>query len=304
MSDRLESMAILVEAVESGSLSAAANNLGMPLATVSRRVAQLEAHLGIQILMRSPKGLTLTEQGETYVSSCRRILEQVYDAERLAAGEYMTPKGVLSVSAPIVLGRLHILPILKAFMKAYPEVDIRFEQLDRPVSLIEEHFDVAIRIGELPDSSLRARRVGQVHMVVCASPQYFELQGRPLCPQELASHACITFKQLMSDDQWWFGDKHNQQAVKIKSRMVVNTAEAAIDAAVDGLGVTRLLSYQVANAVAAKELEIVLQDKQPNPLPVNLLYAGGNIPQKLRAFIDFTSPLLEQQLGNLAMERA
>ena len=151
----------------------------MPLASVSRRVAELEERLGTQILLRSTRGLSLTEPGEAYLAACRTILEQVGEAERVAAGEFSVPKGLLAVSAPIVFGRLHVLPIITAFLNIYPEVDVRLEQSDRTVSLIEEHIDAAIRIGHLPDSSMRARRVGQVRRIVCASPGYLSDRGRP-----------------------------------------------------------------------------------------------------------------------------
>ena len=286
-------MSILVSAVDAGSLSAAARRLGIPLATVSRRVAELEDRLGTRLLVRSTRGLSLTDPGEAYLAACRNILEQVGEAERIAAGEFSAPRGKLTLSAPIVFGRLHVLPVVASFLKTYPDVDVRLEQTDRPVSLIEEHFDAAIRIGHLPDSSLRARRLGQVRLVVCASPEYLEDRGRPERPEDIAHHDCITFGNLMASDRWQFGAGQNQRQISVRSRMVVNTAEAAIDAAAAGLGVTRVLSYQVAQAVAAGRLEIVLQNDEPSPLPVSILYSGDLIPQKLRLFVDFAAPRLE-----------
>ena len=297
MVDRFDAMSVLVAAVDAGSLSAAARRLGMPLASVSRRVAELEERLGTRILLRSTRGLSLTEPGEAYLAACRTILEQVGEAERVAAGEFSVPKGLLAVSAPIVFGRLHVLPIITAFLNIYPEVDVRLEQSDRTVSLIEEHIDAAIRIGHLPDSSMRARRVGQVRRIVCASPGYLSDRGRPERPDDLPLHDCITFENLMSSDRWQFGEGREQRYVEIRSRMVVNTAEAAIDAAAAGLGLTRVLSYQVVDAIAAGRLEIVLQDDEPTPWPVNILYGSGLVPQKLRAFIDFAAPRLESILS-------
>lgn len=297
MTDRLDSMSILVAAIDAGSLSAAARRLGLPLATVSRRVAELEKRLGTSILLRSARGLTLTDPGAAYVAACRRILEDVAEAERIAAGEFATPTGLLTLTAPIVFGRLHVLPVVTAFLKAYPDVDVRLEQTDRPTSLQEEQIDVAIRIGHLPDSSLRARKLGQVRRVVCASPDYLGARGRPERPEDLAQHDCISFENLMPSDRWPFGNGQGNRQIRIRSRMTVNTAEAAIDGAIAGLGVTRVLSYQVAAAVSAKRLEILLEHDEPEPWPVSILYRSGLVPQKIRAFVDFAAPRLASVLS-------
>ena len=297
MTDRLDSMSILVAAVDAGSLSAGARELGMPLATVSRRVADLEERLRTQLLLRSARGLALTEAGTAYVAACRRILEQVAEAERSAAGEYSTPKGLLTLTSPIVFGRLHMVPVIVEFLKAYPDVDVRLEQSDRLVGLQEEQIDAAIRIGRLPDSSLRARRLGDVRWVVCASPAYLAARGRPERAEDLAHHDCITFENLMSADRWRFGGERDDRQVRIRSRMIVNTAQAAIGAAEAGLGITRVLSYQVASAVAARRLVTILEAEEPEAWPVNILYGGGLVPQKLRAFIDFASPRLSSVLS-------
>lgn len=297
MADRLDSMSILIAAVDAGSFSAGARELGMPLATVSRRVAELEERLRTRLLLRSARGLVLTEAGTAYVAACRRILEQVVEAERTAAGEFSAPKGLLTLTSPIVFGRLHLLPVIADFLKTYPDVDVRLEQSDRLVSLQEEQIDAAIRIGRLPDSSLRARRVGEVRWVVCASPAYLATRGRPERAEDLAHHDCITFENLMSADRWRFGDGRGDRQIRIRSRMIVNTAEAAIGAAEAGLGITRVLSYQVADAVAARRLEIVLQTEEPQAWPVNILYGGSLVPEKLRAFIDFAGPRLSSVLS-------
>lgn len=300
MTDRLDSMSILITAVDAGSLSAGARELGTPLATVSRRVAELEEKLGTQLLLRSARGLVLTDSGTAYVAACRRILEQVAEAERTASGEYSAPKGRLTLTSPIVFGRLHMVPVITEFLKAYPDVDVRLEQCDRLVSLQEEQIDAAIRIGHLPDSSLRARRVGDVRWVACASPAYLAARGRPERAEDLVDHDCITFENLMSADRWRFGDGRDERYVRIRSRLIVNTAEAAIDAAKAGLGITRVLSYQVAKALADKCLEIVLETEEPEAWPVNILYGNGLVPQKLRTFIDFAAPRLTSTLSGIA----
>ena len=295
--DRLESMSILVAAVEAGSLSAAARRLGTPLATVSRKVSELEAHLKTRLLNRSSRNLTLTDAGRSYLEACKRILEDVGEAERAASGEYSAPKGDLIITAPIVFGRLHVLPIAMEFLKAYPDIDIRIVLADRVVNLLEDHVDLAVRIGELPDSSLVATRIGVIRRVVCGSPAYFAERGTPRSPGELGVHDCITFEGLSSPHAWGFTTGKSDASVPIRSRLVVNTAEAAIDAAIAGVGITRVLSYQIANAMQAGALAVVLEEFEPVPAPVSLVYAGQRrLPLKLRAFLDFAAPRLKARL--------
>jgi DNA-binding transcriptional LysR family regulator len=296
--DRLESMSILVSAVEAGSLSAAARRLGAPLATVSRKVSDLERHLRTQLLIRSSRRLTLTDAGRSYVAACKRILEDVGEAERAATGEYSAPKGDLTVTAPIVFGRLHILPVVTDFLEAYPEIDIRLALADRLVNLLDDHVDLAVRISELPDSSMMAIRVGTIRRVICGSPAYFASRGMPREPRDLVAHDCVTFENVASAKVWTFTKGKSESPVAIRSRLAVNTAEAAIDAAIAGVGITRVLSYQIASARRAGTLDIVLEEFEPAPWPVNLVYADrGLLPLKLRAFLDFTAPRLKARLA-------
>jgi DNA-binding transcriptional LysR family regulator len=299
--DRLESMSTLVAAVEAGSLSAAARKLGKPLATVSRKVSELEAHLRTRLVNRTSRRLTLTDAGRSYVAACKRILEDIEDAERAAAGEYTAPRGELIITAPIVFGRLHELPVVMDFLRAYPEIDIRLAQADRPINLLEEHVDLAVRIGELPDSSLVARRIGSVGRVVCGSPAYLRKRGTPRRLDELADHDCVTFEGSSSPDAWIFSKGKSLVSVPLHSRLIVNTAEAAIDAAVAGVGLTRVLSYQAAPAIEAGRLALVLREFEPPAWPVNLVHAGqGLLPLKLRAFLDFAAPRLRARLSQIA----
>jgi DNA-binding transcriptional LysR family regulator len=299
--DRLESMATLVAAVEAGSLSAASRKLGMPLATVSRKVSELEAHLRTRLVNRTSRRLTLTEAGQSYVAACKRILDDIGEAERAASGEYAAPRGDLIITAPIVFGRLHVLPIAIEFLKAYPEIKLRLTLADSVINLQEHDVDLAVRIGELPDSSLIATRVGAIRRVVCGSPAYFAARGTPKSPRELADHDCITFHGLTSPDRWTFGAGKSAVSVAMRSRLIVNTAEAAIDAAAASVGVTRVLSYQIASALRTGTLAIVLQDFEPSPWPVNLVYPSqGRVPLKLRAFIDFAVPRLKARLQDQA----
>ena len=185
--DRLDAMTILVAAADTGSLSAASRHLRIPLATVSRRVSELEEHLNVRLLFRGNRKLVLTDAGRSYVASCRQIIEEIAEIERTASGEYRAPQGELIVSAPAVMGRMHVLPIVTEFLRAFPEVQMRLQLTDRYVSLVEEHVDLAVRIGELPDSSLIATRVGLIRKVVCASPAYLERRGVPKKPADLVA---------------------------------------------------------------------------------------------------------------------
>src|SRR3984957_20129798 len=281
--DRLDSMSMFVAAVEAGSLSAAARRLGTPLATVSRKVAELEAHLGTRLLNRTSRRLVLTETGEAYLAACRRILEEVDEAERAAAGEYSAPRGELIATAPIVFGRLHVLPVMIDFLRAYAEIAIRLTFADHTINLLEEHVDVAVRIGALPDSSLVATRLRALRRIVCASPDYFAARGVPKTPADLAAHDAVAFEGV-SGALWRFTQAKAEKSVAVRARLVVNTAEAAIDAAVAGLGVTRVLSYQAADALRDGRLALALPEFEPEPSPVHLVHTGGRmLPQKLRA---------------------
>lgn len=291
--DRFEAMTVFVAIAEAGSLSAAARRLEQPLATVSRKLALLEARLKTRLIARSTRRLELTEAGRDYLEASRQILEQVDEAERVAAGAYARPHGQLVISAPVVFGRLHLLPVIVEFLREFPDVDVRLIQADRIVNLLEEHVDLALRIGELADSGLVATRVGEIRRVACASPAYLAAYGRPATPADLARHACISFEGLMSASAWVFPG----QSVEVHSRLAVTTAEAAIAAAQMGLGVARVLSYQVAEAVQAGTLERLLPDFEPAPVPVSLIYPGqGRLPMKCRAFLDYAAPRLRERL--------
>ena len=295
--DRFEAMSLLLAAVEAGSFSAAARRLGTPLATVSRKVSELEGHLGTRLLTRTGRRLALTDAGRTYVEAARRIVEQVEEAERAAAGEYAAPRGELTVTAPIAFGRLYVLPVVLDFLKAYPEIDVRLSLSDRLVHLLEDHIDVAVRIGDLADSNLIATRVGAIRPIVCASPGYLAARGTPLHPRDLAQHDVITFEGLAAGVGWTMGEGAPPPAA-LHARLSVTTAEAAIDAAIAGIGVTRVLSYQAAGALGSGALVAILREFEPPGWPVHLVHAGqGPLPQKLRAFLDFAAPRLRATLA-------
>jgi len=294
--DRLEAMSMLVASVEEGSFSAAGRKLGVPLPTVSRKVADLEAHLKTRLLVRSTRKLALTEAGIAYVAACRRILEEIYTAETRASGEYSVPRGELTITAPIVFGRIHILPVVSEFLRRFDEINVRMTLSDRNVNLVDDHIDMAVRIGDLPDSGLLATKVGAIRRVVCGSPAYFAAHGTPRAPDDLAGHTCVMFA-IGPETSWTF--QHGKQArlVRPPCRLHINTAEAAIDAAIGGLGVTNVLSYQVARAVEAGKLQIVLEEFEPPPIPVHLLHAHqGLLPLKMRRFLDFAAPRIRKSL--------
>ena len=220
------------------------------------------------------------------------------EAERAASGEYSAPKGGLIITALIVFGRLHLLPMVAEFLAAYPDIDIRLVLADHVVNFMEDPIDLPLRIGELPDSGLAASRVGAIRRVACGSPVYFAAHGTPKHPSELAKHACVTFEGLMAPDAWIFNTGKSALLVAIHSWLVVNTAEAAVDAAIAGLGVTRVLSYQIAQAAWEGLLSVVLQEFEPPPPLVSLVHAGGRfLPLKLRAFFDFAAPRLKTRLS-------
>jgi DNA-binding transcriptional LysR family regulator len=291
--DRLAAMKVLIEVVDAGSMSAAGRRLRMPLATVSRRVSELERRLRTQIFTRSNQRLALTDGGRGYVDACRRILEDVAEAERTAAGEYKAPSGGLTVAAPVVFGRLHVLPLLTDFLEAYPNVDVHLELSDRLVDLAEEHIDVAVRIGVMPDSRLMATKIGETRQMVCAAPSYLAKRGEPRRLEELAVHDCVTFERLNGAGSWTFATKKSVTRASLRSRLVVSSAEAAVDAAIAGVGITRVLSYQIADALRAGQLKRILSMFEPAPLPISVVYpSAGRLPMKLRAFLDFIAPCL------------
>ena len=290
--DRLETMTILLRVVDRGSFSAASRDLGVPLATVSRKVNELEAHLGTKLLVRTTRKVTLTDVGSAYVASTRRILDEIDETERIAAGEFHVPRGELILTAPVLFGRLHVLPIVTEFLAAYPQINVRLLLTDRNLHLIEDHVDVAVRIGPLPDSTMIATRVGLMRTVVCASPKLLAGQGVPQSPEDLAGLPCVNFERLSPASAWPFRP--------IRPRLSVTTAEAAVWAAAQGLGVTRVLHYQCADAINDGSLRIILANFEVEPLPVHLLHAArGALAAKLRVFLDFAAGRLRKGLSSL-----
>lgn len=300
--DRLDAMRLFTVIGEAGSLTAAAKRLRQPLPTLSRKLARLEEHLGVRLITRTTRRFALTEPGRRYLDSCRRLLAEIDEAERMAAGEFDAPRGRLTVTAPIVFGRLHVLPIVMDFLKTYPAIDLRLSLSDRIVDLGEENLDAGVRIGVLPDSSMIATRVGAVRLITCAAPAYLKAAGTPRQPSDLARLDCIASVNLAAPDQWIYHGADGLLPVAIRARLTVSTAEAAIDAAIAGLGVTRVLSYQAAEPIRAKRLQRILRDFEPSDLPVHLVHSEARlVPPKLRAFLDFATPRLRRSLSAIRL---
>ncbi len=295
-------MTLLLAAVEHGSLSKASRELRVPLATVSRKVAELESYLKATLLIRSTKGLELTPTGHSYVAAVKAILEQLNEVERIAAGEYTQPKGDLVITAPIMFGRLHVLPVVTRFLAAFPEIAVSLMLTDRVAHFPDDQIDAAVRVGTLPDSSLIATRLGEVRRVTCASPDYLALNGTPATPDDLVRHSVVSFEKVALPNTWTFESAGAEMRVAFRSRLGVDTIDAAIDAGLAGVGLIRAMSYQVVEFVRAGRMRVVLEPFERPPLPVHLVYASQNrLPLKLRAFIDSVVPRLRERLARAAL---
>lgn len=299
--DKLESMQVFVAVSQAGGFSAASRALGLPLATVSRKVAELEASLGVRLLERSTRRVALTEIGQPYHDACRRLLEAMRDADAVVAGDFRAPRGELSVTAPVGFGRQHLQPLAVEFLRTYPEIDLRLNFADRVVNLLEEQVDVALRIAHLADSSLLARPVGAIKMVVCAAPGYLQARGVPAHPSALSGHDCILWAGSGAQRAWRFCEDGQEAVRPVRVRVTATLPETAVDMARAGLGLARVTSYQAEAAVRAGELLPVLRDFELAAMPVSLVHAGGRrVPLKLRVFLDFVAPRLTARLNALA----
>ncbi len=298
--DRFDALRTLVAAIDGGSLSAASRALRRPLPTVSRKISELERHLGARLLVRTSRKLELTEAGVDFVAAARRVLGELEEAERAASGEYREASGQLLVTAPLMFGRLHVQPLALAFLAEQPRISIRLVLSDSNIDLIDHHVDVAVRLGRLPDSSLAAIRVGEVQWITCASPAYLARRGTPATPEDLVGHDCLAFEGLTPSRLWRFGDGPANGPVPISPRFACNTADALIAAVSSGLGIARMASYQTADALASGALVTILDEYVPQPIPVHLIHAHqGQAPLKLRTFLDFAAPRLRAELAAL-----
>jgi DNA-binding transcriptional LysR family regulator len=296
--DRLDAMTTLLAVVDAGSFSAASRKLRVPVTTVSRRVAELEAHLRTQLLQRTTRKLSLTDAGAPYVAACRQVVEQIEEAERVAAGEYQSPRGDLTVTAPLMLGRMHIVPIVAEFMAQYVDIRLACRFSDRVLDLQDEHIDVAVRIGELSDSRRRARRVGTIHRIVGGSSDYLARHGEPHTLEDLAEHHCVGFHGFDPPGQWLFPRDGQTVTVPISSRVTFDTIDAVVEAGLAGLGLIRVFCYHLRPALKAGLMREVLPAFAPPGLPVHVVHGADElVPLKVRAFMDFCAPRLQARLA-------
>ena len=297
--NRFHQLQVYVAVAEEAGFAAAARRLRLSPPAVTRAVASLEEQLGIKLLNRTTRTVRATEAGLRYLEDARRILTEVASADEAAAGINAEPRGHLAVTAPVLFGRMFVMPGILEYLEHYPNVEVSAVFLDRVVNLLEEGQDVAIRIGELADSSMRALRVGTVRHILCAAPDYLQRHGLPQHPDDLSQHTLIASSAGSGDPHWRFCRGQTHRALRINPRLTTTTNDAAIEAAVGGLGMTRLLSYQVAPELASGHLKILLEDFEIPPLPVNIVHREGrHAAVKVRAFID----LLAQRLrGNKAL---
>jgi DNA-binding transcriptional LysR family regulator len=294
--DRTDAIAVFIAVADHGSFAAAARRLGRSPASVTRAVADLESRLGVRLLTRTTRAVSTTEAGQRFLGGAKRVLADLDEIERAAAGQGTAPRGELRLTAPILFGRLHVLPIVTEFLDRFPEVQAALALVDRPVDLVEEGLDVAVRIGALGESSAVATRVGALRRIVVASPDYLARRGTPQRPADLTDHAVVAFSGIAGVEHWVFREAAGDVNVAIRPRLVVSTAEAAIDATRAGFGLTRVLSYQAAEDVARGSLRRVLPGYEGDEVPIHLVYPGGrHPPPKLRAFLDFTTPRLRRR---------
>ncbi len=278
---------ILVAVADARGLARAARKLHVSPSVVTRAINALESQLGVQLLTRTTRAVQLTEAGARYVDDCRRILAELAEADESARGMNATPRGPLTVTASAMFGTRFVTPIVAEYLERHAEVSVSCWFMDRIVHLIDEGADVAVRIGELPESSLSAIRVGQVRRVVCASPLYLERHGRPRAPADLRSHTLISASGVTPDPEWRFREKRATVTVTVHPRLTTTTNESAISAALEGFGITRLLSYQVADEVRDGRLVVLLGQREPEPIPIHVVHRGGrHASQKTRRFVD------------------
>lgn len=300
--DRFEGMRIFAAVADARSFAQAARQLRLSPPAVSRAVVALEEHVGAQLLRRTTRSVTLTEAGLRFHADCKRILADLAAAEAGAGGAHAAPHGELTVTAPRMFGRLHITPLLVDFLEAEPGIQARAFFADHIVHLLDEGYDVALRIAALPDSGLTAVRVGHVRRVVVASPAYLAAHGVPRSPRDLENHTAVGYAMgTGAVHSWDFyapgrKDRGERELASPRIRFTTNSNETAIAAALAGHGVARLLSYQVAADVAAGRLRILLAAHEPAPIPVQLVHAGGRRPPaKIRAFVDFAAARLRRE---------
>ena len=296
--DKLQAMATFVQIVERGSLTAAATSVETSLPSVVRTLAALEKTLGVRLLNRTTRRISLTQEGRHYLARCRSILAEIDEAEMALSSQRQEPRGELRVTAPVLFGQLHVTPIVTRFVRQFKEASVELLLLDRVVSLVEESIDVAVRIGHLADSSLIAIPAGHVRRVVCASPQYLKERGLPQEPKDLLKHDCLRLIGLAPGVAWNFRHKGRTLSVPVRGQFVCNQAAATIDACIDSLGIGTFLSYQVAPLVAQKKLKLILIEYEPPPIPLSIVYPHAKLlSARVRVFAEWATENLRTEFG-------
>jgi len=297
--DRLHLINVFTAVVDANGFAGAARKLNISPPAVTRAISELEAHLGVRLLTRTTRVVRVTDAGARYVEDCRRILAELAEADESVSGLHGAPRGRLTLTAPVLFGALYVTPIVTEYLQRYPEVTASCWFLDRVVNMMDEGVDIAVRIGELPDSSMQAVRVGKVRRVICAAPSYLERHGEPQSPDELAAHTIVSASGVTPAPEWRLVENGAARIVKLQPRMITTTNDSAVAAAVAGFGLSRLMSYQVAEHVREGRLKILLSEFETAPLPVQLVHREGrHASQKARAFLDLaierlrTSPAL------------
>jgi DNA-binding transcriptional LysR family regulator len=291
--DRLHMMIVFVAVAEEEGFAGGARRLNMSPPAVTRSIAALEAHLGVKLFKRTTRFVRMTDAGQRYLEDARRVIAAADEADELAAGANAEPRGHLGVTAPILFGRLHIMPGIVAYMQRYPAMQVSAMFADRVVNLLEEDVDVAFRIGELPDSGYHAIRVGMVRRVICAAPRYLAEHGTPHTPEDLSQHQMVLSKGINPNLELKFTKQKTPLSIKIKPRLLVSDNASAIEAAADGLGIVAAISYQIASHLAAGSLAIILSEYELKPIPVHIVHGEGrHASAKVRAFIDLMTDTL------------
>lgn len=296
--DRLDAMQAFVTVADLQGFAPAARKLGLSPSAVTRLIAALEERLGARLLQRTTRSVALTDAGARYLERARRILADVEEAESAAEGERTTPRGRLVISAPVGFGRRHVSPIVTAYLQRYGEVSCELRLSDRMINLVEEGVDVAVRIGHLPDSTLVARHVGEMRRIVVASKAYLKARGEPQTPRDLASHDTVQFGASAAPAEWRFVEDGGEIRIASTPRFSTNSADAAIQYAEQGGGLTRVLAYQAADAIRRGSVKIVLQEFEQPALPIHIVYPTSRLlSAKVRAFIDLIAETADWHFG-------
>ena len=299
--DKLKAMKVFVEIADMGSLTAAANSLETSLTSVVRTLAALEDHLKVRLFNRNTRQIAITDEGREYYLRCRTILAEVNDAENMLIDRQAEPLGKVTVTAPVTFGKRHVAPKINAYLNQYQKMQVNLVLLDRPVDMLSEGIDIALRIGRIGNHDLVARQLGSMRHVLCASPDFMARQSTPEHPQDIAGQPCVHLSVLDNPEDWHFQHGIKLMSVAMQSRLITNQVDAALDACIDGVGYCRFFHYQVSDAVKRGELKILLPDYEPHPLPVHLLYAPVKLQTKrLRSMTDWLTQSLQQDLTAIA----